>query len=240
MTDIKKSLKDWEEGPLKKALEKKAEREEAFTTISNHPIRRLYTPVDSENFDHDRDLGYPGQFPYTRGVHETMYRGRLWTMRLFAGFGTAKDSNKRYQYLLEHGQTGLSVAFHMPTIMGYDSDHARSRGEVGKTGVSIDTLEDMETLFHGIPLDRVTTSMTINAPATILLSMYLVVAEKQGVPWTKGWGYDPKRYFEGIHCSKVLDLSSKTIHASDYRHDPILYKRSSTLEHDFDIGIPYS
>jgi methylmalonyl-CoA mutase, N-terminal domain len=159
-----------------------------FTTLSNHPIRELYTSKDLEGFDAANELGQPGEFPYTRGVHETMYRGRLWTMRQFAGFGTAKDSNKRYQLLLERGQTGLSVAFHMPTIMGYDSDHPRSRGEVGKTGVSVDTLEDMENLFKGIPLNKVTTSMTINAPATILFSMYLVVAEKQGVPWTEVGG----------------------------------------------------
>lgn len=186
--DPRKALKDWEENVLKKALEKSPERQKEFTTISDFPIRRLYTEADIEGLDYDRDLGMPGQYPYTRGIHETMYRGRLWTMRQFAGFGTAKDSNQRYHYLLEQGQTGLSVAFHMPTIMGYDSDHDRSKGEVGKVGVSIDTLEDMETLFHGIPLDRVTTSMTINAPASILLSMYLVVAEKQGVPWNKVGG----------------------------------------------------
>jgi len=169
-------------------LDATPERQKSFTTISNHEIRRLYTPLDVEGLDYERDLGNPGEFPYTRGIHPTMYRGKLWTMRQFAGFGTAKDSNKRYHYLLEHGQTGLSVAFHMPTIMGYDSDHDRSRGEVGKVGVSIDTLDDMETLFHGIPLDKVTTSMTINAPASILFSMYIAVAEKQGVPWTKVGG----------------------------------------------------
>lgn len=185
LDDFKKKLKAWEDGPLKKTLEKSPERQKAFSTISDHDIRRLYTPADLESFDPERDLGLPGEFPFTRGIHETMYRGKLWTMRLFAGFGTAEDSNKRYHYLLEQGQTGLSVAFHMPTIMGYDSDHDRSKGEVGKTGVSIDTLEDMEKLFKGIPLDQVTTSMTINAPATILFSMYLAVAEKQGVSWDK-------------------------------------------------------
>lgn len=184
----KELLTKWEKEVLEPALKKSPERQKEFTTISNHPIRRLYTEVDTENLDYENDLGLPGQFPYTRGVYESMYRGKLWTMRQFAGFGTAKDSNKRYHLLLERGQTGLSVAFHMPTIMGYDSDHDRSRGEVGKTGVSIDTLEDMETLFKGIPLDKVTTSMTINAPATILFSMYLVVAEKQGVSWDKVGG----------------------------------------------------
>lgn len=170
---------------VKDAKSQPSERQTSFTTISDHVIERLYTPENLENFNPETELGQPGQFPYTRGVHETMYRGKLWTMRLFAGFGTAKDTNQRFRYLLEQGQTGLSVAFHMPTIMGYDSDHDRSRGEVGKTGVSIDTLADMETLFEGIPIDQVTTSMTINAPATILYAMYLVVAEKQGVSWDK-------------------------------------------------------
>ncbi len=186
--DVRKSLKMWEETTLKKTLEKSPEREKVFSTISNQEINRLYTPLDLVNFNYERDLGSPGQYPYTRGIHETMYRGRLWTMRQFAGFGTARDSNKRFHYLLEQGQTGLSVAFHMPTIMGYDSDHERSKGEVGRVGVSVDTLEDMETLFAGIPLDRVTTSMTINAPAAILFSMYLVVAQKQGVSWDKVGG----------------------------------------------------
>lgn len=185
---LKSDLNIWESTTLKKTLDATPERQKKFTTISNHEIRRLYTPLDTENLNYERDLGNPGEFPFTRGIHPTMYRGKLWTMRQFAGFGTAKDSNKRYHYLLEHGQTGLSVAFHMPTIMGYDSDHDRSRGEVGKVGVSIDTLDDMETLFHGIPLDKVTTSMTINAPASILFSMYIAVAEKQGVHWSKVGG----------------------------------------------------
>ncbi len=188
MDDLKKTKKKWEDSVLAKTLEKKPERSEKFTTISNHEVRRLYTPLDSEAIDFERDLGQPGQFPFTRGIHETMYRGRVWTMRQFAGFGTAADSNRRFHYLLGQGQTGLSVAFHLPTIMGYDSDNDRARGEVGKTGVSIDSLADMETLFSGIPLGKVTTSMTINAPATILFAMYLAVAEKQGVPWDQVGG----------------------------------------------------
>ncbi|MCB1197694.1 MAG: methylmalonyl-CoA mutase family protein [Deltaproteobacteria bacterium] len=186
--DLQENLKRWEKETLSPALAKKSERKEEFTTLSDHPVKRLYTPLDTQEIDYTKDLGNPGQYPFTRGVHSTMYRGRLWTMRQFAGFGTAKDSNQRYHYLLKQGQTGLSVAFHMPTIMGYDSDHDRSRGEVGKVGVSIDTLADMETLFDGIPLDQVTTSMTINAPASILWAMYLVVAEKQGVSWDKVGG----------------------------------------------------
>lgn len=152
-----------------------------YSTISDKELDSIYTPEDTAGFDYNEKLGMPGEYPFTRGVYDTMYRGRLWTMRQFSGFGTAEETNKRFKYLLSHGQTGLSVAFHMPTIMGYDSDHPRSAGEVGKCGVAIDTLQDMEVLFEGIPLDKITTSMTINAPAIVLLSMYIAVAEKQGV-----------------------------------------------------------
>ena len=151
------------------------------STISGIPYEPLYSPVNV-SVDYERDLGDPGRFPFTRGVYETMYRGRVWTMRQFAGFGTAEETNRRFRYLLEHGQTGLSTAFDMPTLMGYDSDHARSLGEVGREGVAVDTLADMEDLFAGIPLDHVTTSMTVNAPAAVLLAQYVVVAEKQGIP----------------------------------------------------------
>src|SRR3990167_9757254 len=159
-----------------------------FTTISSKPIKILYTENDLKGFKPERDLGMPGHYPFTRGVHETMYRGKLWTMRMFSGFGTSEETNKRYHYLLNHGQTGLSVAFDFPTLMGYDSDNERARGEVGVCGVAIDTLRDMEVLLRGIPLDQVTTSMTINGPAAVLLAMYLVVAEKQGVSWDKVGG----------------------------------------------------
>jgi methylmalonyl-CoA mutase N-terminal domain/subunit len=152
-----------------------------FSTISGLDVEPLSTPADLD-LDHDRDLGYPGQFPFTRGVYPSMYRGRLWTMRQFAGFGTAEETNERFRFLLEHGQTGLSTAFDMPTLMGLDSDHGRSLGEVGREGVAVDSLEDMRRLFDGIPLGAVSTSMTINAPAAILLAFYLVVAEEQGVP----------------------------------------------------------
>ncbi len=152
-----------------------------FTTVSGREIKELYTPADLPGFEYLKDLYFPGEFPYTRGVHPTMYRGRLWTMRQFSGFGTAEDTNQRYKYLLSHGQTGLSVAFHLPTLMGIDSDHPLAKGEVGKCGVAIDSLADMEVLFSGIPLDKITTSMTINAPAAVLWAMYIAVAEKQGV-----------------------------------------------------------
>ncbi len=154
-----------------------------FTTISSVPIDPLYTPENVAALNYEKDLNNPGHFPFTRGLHETMYRGRLWTMRLFSGFGTPEETNKRYKFLLEHGQTGLSVAFDFPTLMGVDADQKRAAGEVGKCGVNISTLKDMEILFDGIPLDKVTTSMTINGPASVLLAMYLVVAEKQGVSW---------------------------------------------------------
>jgi methylmalonyl-CoA mutase, N-terminal domain len=158
----------------------KPERDALFTTMSGLPVEPLYTP-DGVEIDYERDLGYPGVYPYTRGVYPSMYRGKLWTMRQFAGFGTAEETNVRFRYLLEHGQTGLSTAFDMPTLMGYDSDHSKSLGEVGREGVAIDSLEDMEHLFAGIPLDEVSTSMTINAPAAMLLAFYICVAEKQGV-----------------------------------------------------------
>ena len=177
--------REWEEKTLRPALEKSPERDAEFTTISNYPIRRLYTPADVSDWDPDTDLGLPGQPPYTRGIHPTMYRSRLWTMRQFAGFGSAEDTNQRFRYLLSQGQTGLSVAFDLPTLMGYDSDHALSEGEVGKCGVAISSLADMEVLFDQIPLGGVTTSMTINSPAAVVWAMYLAVAEQQGADWKK-------------------------------------------------------
>ncbi|HSS33988.1 MAG TPA: methylmalonyl-CoA mutase family protein, partial [Solirubrobacterales bacterium] len=160
------------------------ERDAEFSTISGHPIEPLYTEADQPAEAEDR-IGTPGSYPFTRGPYPSMYRGRLWTMRQFAGFGTVEETNERFHYLLDHGQTGLSTAFDMPTLMGYDSDHARSLGEVGREGVAVDTLADMEQLFAGIPLGGVTTSMTINAPAAILLAFYVLVGESQGVPAEK-------------------------------------------------------
>ncbi len=159
--------------------------ERDFRTISGIPIEESYGPQSRAGADEARDLGEPGQYPYTRGIHRTMYRGRLWTMRQFAGFGTARETNQRFHYLLEHGQTGLSVAFDMPTLMGYDSDHAKSLGEVGREGVAIDSIADMDALFAGIPLADVSTSMTINGPAPIIWAMYLVAAERQNVSWDR-------------------------------------------------------
>jgi methylmalonyl-CoA mutase N-terminal domain/subunit len=175
----------WEEEVLKPCLEQSPERKDRFQTVSLRDVPRLASPEDIEGLDYDDGLGFPGVYPFTRGIHPSMYRGRLWTMRQFAGFGTARESNARYHYLINQGVTGLSVAFHMPTIMGRDSDHPMARGEVGRVGVAIDTLADMEALFEGIPLDKVTTSMTINAPAAVLLAMYIALADKQGVPWDR-------------------------------------------------------
>ncbi|MHB8985604.1 MAG: acyl-CoA mutase large subunit family protein [Eubacteriales bacterium] len=175
-TELIKGRERWQE-----KRNRAKDRDYKFITVSGLPVKDLYTPLDIKEFDYLSDLGFPGEFPYTRGVQTNMYRGRLWTMRQFSGFATAIESNRRYKFLLEKGQTGLSVAFDMPTIMGYDSDHARSLGEVGRVGVAIDSLADMETLFDGIPLDKVSTSMTINAPASIIWAMYIATGEKQGV-----------------------------------------------------------
>jgi len=176
-----KTKQEWRETTLAPALKRAAERQEKFETSSGVEIDAVYTPEDLVNFDYIRDLGYPGEYPFTRGVQPNMYRGRMWTIRQYAGFGTAEETNQRYRYLLEQGQTGLSIAFDLPTQIGYDSDHPLARGEVGKVGVAIDSLRDMEILFQDIPLDKVSTSMTINATAPILLAMYIALGRKQGV-----------------------------------------------------------
>ncbi len=175
----------WENKTLNPTLAKSPDRAADFTTVSSYPIRRLYTDADLAGWNPDRDLGAPGEPPYTRGIHAAMYRERLWTMRQFAGFGSADDTNRRFRYLLSQGQTGLSVAFDLPTLMGYDSDHPLAEGEVGKCGVAISSLADMEALFDQIPLADVTTSMTINSPAAPIWAMYLAVAEKQGADWSR-------------------------------------------------------
>ena len=175
----------WEQETLKPALEKHPERKKSFQTVSLEDVDRLYTPADVADLEFDRDISFPGEFPYTRGIHPTGYRGKLWTMRQFAGFSTPEETNARFKYLMDQGQTGLSVAYDLPTLMGYDADSPLSEGEVGKCGVAVSSLADMEVLFDGIPLEQVTVSQTINGPASILLAMYLVVAEKQGARWDK-------------------------------------------------------
>jgi methylmalonyl-CoA mutase N-terminal domain/subunit len=180
LAEVKEGFAKYDE-KVKKGLEKRPEMRKTFVTGSGETVERLYTPANIENVDYMSELGFPGQYPFTRGVQDTMYRGRFWTMRMYAGFSTAEESNKRYKYLIEQGSMGLSVAFDLPTQIGYDSDHELSEGEVGKVGVAIDSLADMEILFGGIDLGKVSTSMTINGPASVLLAMYIVVAEKQGV-----------------------------------------------------------
>jgi methylmalonyl-CoA mutase N-terminal domain/subunit len=184
LDEISRRKKKWEAETVLKSFDKLPERGD-FSTTSHIPVSRVYTPTEVANVDYLHDLGFPGEFPFTRGVYPTMYRARLWTMRQYAGFGTAKQTNQRFKYLLSHGQTGLSVAFDFPTQVGYDCDHPMALGEVGKVGVSASTLRDMEVLFDGIPLDKVTTSMTINAPANVLVAMYAAVGQKQGVEQAK-------------------------------------------------------
>lgn len=183
--ELQEKLENWKKGTLKNALERFPERQARFMTTSSEEIERLYTPADLSDFDYERDLGLPGEYPFTRGVHPTMHRGKLWTMRMFAGFGAAEETNARFKYLLGEGQTGLSVAFDLPTLMGYDSDAPQALGEFGRCGVGISSLRDMEVLLDGLPLDKVSTSMTINSPAAIVWAMYIVAAEKTGVDRAK-------------------------------------------------------
>jgi methylmalonyl-CoA mutase N-terminal domain/subunit len=179
--DVCQARQRWEQTTLKETLDRFRERAEEFITTSSEPVERLYTPLDVDG-DYMEQLGFPGEYPFTRGVHPTMHRGRLWTMRMFAGFGAAEETNARFKYLLEQGQTGLSTAFDLPTLMGYDSDAPEAEGEFGRCGVAVSSLHDMEALFDGIPLDKVTTSMTINSPAAVTWAMYIAAAERQGVP----------------------------------------------------------
>nr|MBC7245322.1 methylmalonyl-CoA mutase family protein [Chloroflexota bacterium] len=185
MASLAQAKDEWERTTLRDTLAKWPERYEQFITTSGAPVERLYTPLDIADLDYERDLGFPGQYPFTRGVHPTMYRGRLWTMRMFAGFGSAEETNARYKYLLAHGETGLSVAFDFPTLYGYDTDHPLAEGEFGKCGVAVSSLADMEILFDGIPVDEITTSMTINGPAAVIWAMYIAAAEKRGIPMAK-------------------------------------------------------
>jgi methylmalonyl-CoA mutase N-terminal domain/subunit len=202
--EIRKERERWEQTTLPKWMSQSDERKKEFQNTSNMHVKRLYTPEDMERMDYLKDLGFPGEYPFIRGVHATMYRGRLWTMRQFSGFGTAKQTNERFKYLLKEGETGLSIAFDYPTIMGYDSDHPMGKGEVGTCGVAVASLRDMEILLGGIPLDKVTTSMTINGPAAMLLAMYVAVGDQQGVPREKLGGTTQndnlKEYFAQKLC----------------------------------------
>ncbi len=182
---LEKELKRWEDTTLRDALVSLPERRKEFVTTSSRPVKRLYTPLDLAGKTSEERLGNPGEYPFTRGIHPTMYRGRLWTMRMFAGYGGAEDTNRRFKYLISHGETGLSVAFDMPTLYGYDTDEAEAKGEFGTCGVAVSSLEDMEILFDGIDIAAVSTSMTINSPASVIWAMYLVMAERRNASWTK-------------------------------------------------------
>ena len=185
MDKLTQAMQQWQESILDKQLQHAPELSDHFTTESGIPVKRLYTPADLAATDYVTDIGFPGAYPYTRGVYPTMYRGRHWTMRIYAGFGSAEDTNQRFRYLLDHGMRGLSIAFDLPTQLGYDSDDPLAEGSIGRVGVAVDSLADMEVIFKGIPLDQVSTSMTINGPATILLAMYIAIGEQQGVPANK-------------------------------------------------------
>ena len=197
-------------------------------------------PADLASWDPDTDLGQPGEFPFTRGIQPTMYRGRLWTMRQYAGFGTATESNRRYRHLLAQGVTGLSVAFDLPTQMGYDSDHALAAGEVGRVGVAIDSLDDMAELFDGIPLDRVSTSMTINSTAIILLAMYVAIAERQGIDRAQAVGHRAERHPQGVPGARHVHLSAAGVAPAGDRHLRVLRARAAAVERDFRERLPHS
>lgn len=206
---IMKELERWEKTTLPKWMGQRPERRSEFRNHSDTVIKRVYTPEDIKDLDYLLDLGFPGEYPFTRGVHATMYRGRLWTMRMFSGYGTAEQTNQRFKYLLKEGETGLSIAFDYPSIRGYDSDHPFSKGEVGVCGVTVASLKDMEVLFDGIPLDKVTTSMTINGPAAILLAMYIAVGEKQGVPKEKLGGTTQNDVLKEFFAQKLIIFPPK-------------------------------
>jgi methylmalonyl-CoA mutase N-terminal domain/subunit len=209
INEIIKERERWEKTTLPKWMGQRAERQSEFRNHSDMPIKRIYTPENIKDLDYMRDLGFPGEYPFTRGVHATMYRGRLWTMRQFSGYGTAEQTNQRFKYLLKEGETGLSIAFDYPTIRGYDSDHPLSKGEVGVCGVAVASLKDMEVLFDGIPLDKVTTSMTINGPAAMLLAMYMAVGDKQGVPREKLGGTTQNDVLKEFFAQKLIIFPPK-------------------------------
>ena len=209
LDDIQKAHDSWEKETLSSHQKTHPDRQKEFITTSSRPIRAIYTPLDVPDFDYMKKLGFPSEYPFTRGVQPSMYRGRLWTMRQFAGMGSAEETNERFKFLLANGQTGLSVAFHLPTLFARDSDHPFSLGEVGKLGVAVDSLKDMEILFSGIPLDKVTTSMTINAPASILLAMYMVAAQKQGVSADKIGGTIQNDLLKEYQAQKSWILAPK-------------------------------
>ncbi len=235
---IEAARRAWEERTLNPALARSPERPALFADSSGAPVERLFTPVEVAGLDYLADLGFPGEFPYTRGVQPTGYRGRLWTMRQYAGFGSAVETNRRFRYLLDQGQSGLSVAFDLPTQMGYDADHPMARSEAGKVGVAISSVADMEELFDGIPLDRVSTSMTINATASILLCLYIAVAERQGVALGEALRHGAERHPEGVHRPRHLRVSPGSVDAARHGHLRLLPRAGAALEHHLDLRLP--
>ena len=247
---LQDQYKKWQENTLKKSLDKFAERKNKFETTAGIEVPRVALPgldtpnehglLDHRESEYIEKLNFPGEFPFTRGVQPTMYRSRFWTMRQYAGFSTAEESNKRYRYLLQQGQTGLSVAFDLPTQIGYDADEAMALGEVGKVGVSISSVEDMARLFDQIPLDKVSTSMTINAPAGVLLAMYIAVAKRQGMEMKSLRGTIQNDILKEYVSARHVYLSTRTIDATHHGHLFVLHARSSELEHDLGFGLSYS
>ena len=230
---------EWSESTLYPVLKRFGERKESFETASGIVEDILYTPEERDGFDYEDSLGYPGEYPYTRGVQPTMYRGRLWTMRQYAGLASPEESNRRYRYLLEQGQTGLSVAFDLPTQTGYDSDHPMAQGEIGRTGVPISSLADMEALFEGIPLDRVSTSMTINATASILLALYIAVAKKQGVGAERLNGTIQNDILKEYIARGDVHLPADALDASGDGHVRLLLGSRAALEHHKHQRLPH-
>ena len=216
------------------------EKQSSSTTVSGVPVNALYTDADLDGFDPDRELGQPGQFPYTRGIHESMYRDRLWTMRQFAGFGRPADTNRRFRFLLEQGQTGLSTAFDLPTLMGLDSDDPRSAGEVGRLGVAVDTIDDMLALFDQIDLDRVSVSMTINAPAIVVMAFYLAAARDSGIRLARSARHDSERHPQGVSRAERGRVSAGALGAAGGRPDRVLHAARAEVEHRFDQRLPHS
>ena len=234
------SKQEWQDATLSRVTQRFPERREDFATDSGLNLDTVYTPEDDGAGDYHDAIGYPGEFPYTRGVQPNMYRGRIWTMRQYAGYATAAATNERYRYLLENGQTGLSVAFDLPTQIGYDSDHPLAEGEVGKVGVPICSLADMETLFNGIPLDRVSTSMTINATAAVLLCLYIAAGKKQGVSAGAIERHPPKRHPQGVHRPGHLRLPAAPVNAAGGGRVQVLLRKRPPLEHHQHQRLPYA
>ena len=232
--ELEKESEIWANGPLAAAIAHFPERKERFTTVSGLAVDRLYLPDDEIVEGYEAKLGFPGEFPFTRGAHPTMYRSRLWTMREYAGYSTAEESNERYRYLLSQGSTGLSIAFDLPTQIGLDSDHPLCQGEVGKVGVAVNTLADFEALFDGIPLDKVSTSMTINAPAAILLAMYIALAEKQGIDPATLRGTIQNDILKEYIARGTYIFPPRPSLRLDRKHVRVLRQTCPALEHDLD------